>query len=434
MMMAHWKSKRHESIATFNLFFRKAPFGGNHAILAGLNQVIELLDNFGFSDEDIDYLASLKKNDHPIFELSFLRYLKKMKFNCNVMAVPEGTIVFANEPLLQITGPIIQCQLLETAFLNAINFQTLIATKASRICKAAGDDPVFEFGLRRAQGIDGGVSASRAAYIGGCAGTSNVQAGKKFGIPVVGTHAHSFVMSFDSELEAFEAYAHAMPDNCTFLVDTYDTFRGVANAITIGLELRKRGFEMSGIRLDSGNLLTLSTQARALLDRTGFNAAKIVASNDLDEHKIAELKAKSAPIDIWGVGTKLVTGDEQPALGGVYKLGRLDGIDKIKLSDDSEKTTNPGVLQTLRYIDNDKFVSDLITNQSFRGNVEKSIKLERAVYIDGRKIVENESMSVIRNRREEQSKQFTDIDNYMVKLDSNLLNQKEQMILNLKKK
>ncbi len=241
MAYAYWKNNKHESAAVFNLFFRKLPFNGKYAVAAGLEYALDFLENFKFTDDDIEYLATLiGKDEKPLFEMAFLRYLRNLKFTCTVRAVPEGTLVFPNEPLLQVQGPIIQGQLVESALLNIINFQTLIATKASRVCQAAQGDRVVEFGLRRAQGIDGSLAASRAAFIGGCSATSNVLAAKLFGVPVVGTHAHSWVMGFDSELEAFEAYAFASPNNCTFLVDTYDTLNGVANAINIGKHLQTK--------------------------------------------------------------------------------------------------------------------------------------------------------------------------------------------------
>ena len=297
-----------------------------------------------------------------------------MKFSCSVDAVPEGSLVFPHEPILRITGPIIQAQLVETALLTMVNFQTLIATKASRIVAAAKGAPVLEFGLRRAQGIDGGLAASRAAYLGGVGATSNVLAGKLFGIPVKGTHAHSWVMFHGDELEAFENYAKALPGNCTFLVDTYDTLDGVRNAIKVGHTLRERGYEMQGIRLDSGDLAFLSIEARKLLDEAGFPKARIVASNDLDENLINSLHEQGARIDTWGIGTKLVTSFDQPALGGVYKLGAVreaDGTwrEVIKLSEQPIKISNPGVLQVKRLRRGSELVGDVIydLDQGFAG-------------------------------------------------------------------
>lgn len=366
MAYGYWKNNTHEQQAVFNLFFRKGVIDGA-AVVAGLGTVIEFLENWRFNADDRDYLRSLKNaNGSPMFEESFLAYLRAMEFSCSVEAMPEGTLALPNEPILNITGPIIQCQLLETALLNIINFQTLIASKAALIRQAAGDDKVSEFGLRRAQGIDGGLSASRAAFIGGCNSTSNVMAGKLFGIPVVGTHAHSWVMSFPSELEAFQAYAFAMPDNCIFLVDTYNVEQGVRNAIIVGKELRQRGFEMKGIRLDSGDLAALSIMSRKMLDEAGFTKAIIVASNDLDEKEVMKLKDAGSKIDVWGIGTKLVTSYDQPALGGVYKLGAVlthKGWErKIKLSADAIKTSNPGKLNVGRLQDNTKFLGDTIVD------------------------------------------------------------------------
>ena len=336
---------------------------------AGQDLVADYLSNFQYGDDDIAYLATLTGNDgKELFSRDFLDYLSRLELTVDVCAMPEGTVAFPHQPLLRVQGPILQCQLLETALLNIMNFQTLVATKAARICCAAGDDPVLEFGLRRAQGIDGALSASRAAYVGGCAATSNLLAGKIYGIPVKGTHAHSWIMSFDDEQTAFESYADAMPNNCVFLVDTYDTLEGVRNAIRVGLQLRKRGHEMIGIRLDSGDLAYLSIQARKLLDDAGFANATIVASNDLDEHLIESLKHQGAAIAVWGVGTKLATAFDQPALGGVYKLGAMrseagDWVPKVKLSEQLIKTSTPGVLQVRRFLDDDGAVADMVYNE-----------------------------------------------------------------------
>jgi len=369
MAYGYWKLGRAEQEAVFHLFFRKPPFGGGYAIAAGLAHAVELMRQFRFERDDLDYLATLTGNDgQPLFEQGFLEYLAGIEFGCDVDAVPEGTVVFPHQPLIRIRGPILQAQILETALLNIVNFQTLIATKAARVCEAASSDPVMEFGLRRAQGIDGALAASRAAYLGGCAATSNVLAGKLFGIPIKGTHAHSWVMSFDAELEAFESYAEAMPNNCVFLVDTYDTLAGVRNAIEAGRRLRERGYEMIGIRLDSGDLACLSIEARKLLDEAGFPGVVIVASNDLDEHIIKDLKQQGAMIAVWGVGTKLATAYDQPALGGVYKLGAIrhgDGTWKprVKLSDQAIKTSIPGTLQVRRFENEDGLIGDLIYDE-----------------------------------------------------------------------
>lgn len=369
MAYGYWKTQHTDKEGIFNLFFRKNPFAGGYTIACGIEQAMEMLEDFRFDSSDIDYLATLSGNNgKPLFEKGFLDYLAKLEFTCDVEAVREGSLVFPQEPLLRITGPILQCMILETPLLNLINFQSLIATKAARICQAAKGEPVLEFGLRRAQGINGAISASRAAYIGGCASTSNVLAGKLFGIPVKGTHAHSWVMSFDSELESFREYAKAMPNNCLFLVDTYDTLEGVKNAVKVGQELRREGHEMVGIRLDSGDLAYLSIEARKILDAGGFPKAIICASNDLDEHIIASLKQQGATITLWGVGTKLATGYDQPALGGVYKLVALKEKDgewqhKIKLSEQAIKITNPGKLQIRRYYENNLAVGDMLYDE-----------------------------------------------------------------------
>jgi nicotinate phosphoribosyltransferase len=364
MAYGYWKSGRAECEAVFHLFFRKAPFQSGFTIAAGLAMAVDFLKAFHFTGEDLQFLSTLAGNDgQPLFEPGFLEYLRTLRFACDVDAIPEGTVVFAHEPLLRIQGPILQCQLLETALLNLVNFQSLIATKAARICLSARGEPVMEFGLRRAQGVDGALAASRAAYLGGCAATSNVLAGKLYDIPVRGTHAHSWVMSFDDEREAFLAYATAMPNNCVFLVDTYDTLEGVRQAVETGHWLRERGHEMVGIRLDSGDLAWLSIAARKILDEAGFPKAVIVASNDLDEHIIASLKEQGARVNVWGVGTKLITAYDNPALGGVYKLGAIRSHEghwayKVKLSEQTAKISNPGIQQVRRFRTDKEFIGD----------------------------------------------------------------------------
>ncbi len=366
MADAYWKSGLGEREAVFHLYFRKHPFGGGYAVAAGLTAVVNFLESLSFDDEDLAYLAELPGNDGgPLLDRGFLAELRTQLFDSDLDAVPEGTVVFEGEPLLRVRAPIIQCQLVETALLNLLNFQTLVATKAARVCHAAGGDPVLEFGLRRAQGPDGGVSASRAAYLGGCAATSNVMAGKRFGIPVRGTHAHSWVMAFDSEHGAFEAWAEAMPNNCVLLVDTYDTLEGVRLAAKVGERLRERGHELAGVRLDSGDLAELSVAARKLLDASGFPKAEIIASSDLDEHSIEELKRRGAAISVWGVGTRLATAHGDPALGGVFKLGALRDEQgrwsyPVKHSEDPEKSTLPGIHQTRRFLRGRDFLRDLI--------------------------------------------------------------------------
>lgn len=369
MAYGYWKTGRAEQEACFNLFFRNLPFDGGYAIAAGLAEAMDFIRDFRFSGDDLDYIKSLEGNDgKQLFEDDFLAYLSNLRLSSSFWAVQEGTVVFGHEPLMRVVGPILQCQLLESALLHIFNFNTLIATKAARIVHAADGDPVFEFGLRRAQSP---LQASRAAYIGGCAGTSNVLAGKKYGIPVKGTHAHSWVMSFPTELESFEAYARVMPNNCLLLVDTYNTLDGVRNAIRVGVKLREAGHKFAGIRLDSGDLGYLSIEAHKMLEEAGFSNVTIAATNDLDEYLIESLKHQGAKINLWGVGTKLVTAYDQPALGGVYKLGAiLEGghwIPKVKLSERSSKTSIPGILQVRRFENDGLFVGDQIYGSRLNG-------------------------------------------------------------------
>ena len=369
MAYGYWKSGQSDREGVFHLFFRKNPFQGGFAIACGLSHVIDYLKGFHFDDSDLDYLAGILGNDNkPLFERMFLNQLSKLNFACDIDAIPDGTVVFPHEPIIRVKGPIIQAQILESALLNIVNFQTLIATKAARVKHVAGDKHVVEFGLRRAQGVDGALSASLAAYVGGCDTTSNVLAGKLYGIPVTGTHAHSWVMSFDDELESFQAYAKVMPNNCVFLVDTYDTIEGVKKAIEVGHWLRKQGHDLVGIRLDSGDLAYLSIEARKLLDDAGFANAVIVASNDLDENIIDSLNDQGATVGVWGVGTKLVTGYDQPALGGVYKLTaiRRTGENweyKLKLSEQAIKISTPGIQQVRRYFADGHFAGDVIFDE-----------------------------------------------------------------------
>jgi nicotinate phosphoribosyltransferase len=369
MAYGYWKKQMLEYEAIFHLSFRQQPFNGGYAITCGLSDAIDYLQNFEFRSDDLAYLAELKGPDGlPLFEPAFLDYLQTLHFACDIDAIPEGNVVFPHEPLLRVSGSLLQGQLFETALLNIFNFQTLIATKSARICLAARGSPVMEFGLRRAHGPDGALAASRAAYIGGCVGTSNMLAGKVFGIPVRGTHAHSWVMSFQTEYEAFQAYAEVMPGNCVFLVDTYDSIEGIRHAVEVGRRLRSIGKDLAGIRLDSGDLSYLSIVARRTLDQAGFNATQIVASNDLDEHVIASLNEQGAMIDLWGVGTKLVTAFDQPALGGVYKLGAIRRENgpwqkKVKLSEQAAKVSNPGSLQVRRFEDQKEYLADMIYDE-----------------------------------------------------------------------
>lgn len=359
-----YKNGKHEETVTFDLFFRRRELI-TYSIAAGLEQAVDYLLNWHFDDEDIAYLRGLN-----LFDEGFLEYLKNMKFTGDVYAVKEGTPVFPGEPILTVKAPLIQAQFAETALLNIINHQTLIATKSSKICRATGGKGVvMEFGLRRAQAPDAGIYGARAAVIGGCSSTSNVIAGQMFNVPVAGTMAHSWVMDYPTEYDAFRAYANAYPDNCMLLVDTYDTLRsGVPNAIKVFKELKAEGHTPKGIRLDSGDLAYLSKKARKMMDEAGFPEAKICVSGDLDERSINSLLQQGAQIDSWGVGTRLITSEDLPALGGVYKLAAVvekDGTitPKIKLSDNTAKITNPAFKGLYRLYDKDNgmALADLIT-------------------------------------------------------------------------
>ncbi len=316
MMQSYVDNKLEDQEAVFDVFFRKNPSGGGYTIISGINEVVKYLQNLHFSDKDLRYLKSLNK-----FSDKFLDILKDFSFTGEIWAVEEGTIMFPHEPILRIRANILEAIYIETALLSNINFSSLIATKASRVCQSAGNDPVMEFGLRRSQGLQAGLQGSRAAFVGGCVGTSNVMAGYEYDIPVLGTHSHAWVQSYKSELEAFEAYAKTYPDASLLLVDTYDTLKsGLPNAIKVFNELKAKGHKPLGIRIDSGDLEYLSKYARAMLDDAGFEEAKIVASDNLDEYEIEHLRSTGALIDTWGVGTKLITSYDCPSLGGVYKL------------------------------------------------------------------------------------------------------------------
>ncbi len=364
MMQGYYKTGNQKKVI-FDLFYRENPCQGGYAIACGLDQLIDHISNLQFSSDDIRYLRSLS-----MFDEDFLEWLSTFRFSGSIYAVPEGTVVFPREPLVKVVAPIMEAQLIETALLNIINHQTLIATKAARVCYAAGNDGVMEFGLRRAQGPDAGIYGARAAVIGGCNGTSNVLAGQIFDMPVKGTHAHSWIMSFPDEYTAFRHYAELYPNACILLIDTYDTIRsGLKNAIRVFTEMREAGIELKnyGIRMDSGDLAYLSKKVRAELDAAGFPDAIISASNDLDEYLITSLKQQGATITSWGVGTSMITSKDCPALGGVYKLAAIqeeDGtfIPKIKLSENTEKVTNPGNKDIIRIYDKEtgKIRADLI--------------------------------------------------------------------------
>ena len=390
MMYGYFKKGMTETTAVFDLFFRELTGTRDYAVMAGTESVVDYINNLKFEDGDIDYLRSLN-----LFDEEFLEYLRTFRFTGEIYAMPEGTIVFPREPLIRVKAPITQAQLVETTLLNLINHQTLIATKASRVKYSAGDRVVMEFGLRRAQGPDAGTLGARAAVIGGCTNTSNVAAGKLFDIGVAGTHAHSWVMSFPSEYEAFRAYADMFPDSCLLLVDTFDTLRsGVPNAIKVFDELKAQGHKPLGIRLDSGDLAYMSKEARKLLDAAGYTDAIICASSDLDEYVIRDLIAQGACIDSFGVGTRLITSNDLPALGGVYKLAAeiIDGkiIPKIKISENPIKTTNPGYKKVYRIYDKDGMaLADLIALEHEKIDESKPLTLTHPIYRYKKMTIEN---------------------------------------------
>ena len=466
MAYGYWQSNLADREAVFHLFYRKKPFNGGYAISCGLELVIDALENFQFDKSDLDYLGTLEGNDgKALFSKDFLDYLGKLRFECSVAAVPEGRLVFENEPIIRVKGPLLQAQLIETMLLNIINYQTLIATKAARICYAAKGAPVMEFGLRRAQGIDGGLSASRAAYIGGCTGTSNVLAGKLLGIPVKGTHAHSWVMSFSNELDAFRQYAKTMDNNCILLVDTYDTRQGIINAIEVGKVLKQRGKQLIGIRIDSGDLAYLSQMAREMLDLAGLTETKIVASNDLDEYILESLQDQNAKLDVLGIGTKLVTAYDQPALGGVYKLSALRSPDgewqsKVKLSEQSLKINIPGIQQVRRFSAKGQLVADMIYDvedglgedctivDPYDATRSKKLDVDRLkfeellvpVFEEGKLVYASPSLIDIRDRAKQELgtihsgiKRFVNPHRYVVGLERSLYEKRLRLILEQRK-
>ncbi len=372
MAEGYWRSGLADMEACFTVFFRENPYGGGYTLVCGTGQVASLVERFYYTEEDVAYLAGLEApGGGPLFSAEFLAWLADWRPRLTVDALREGDLAFPREPVVRVTGPVIDCQLIESALLNLVNYESLVATKAARVCLAAGGRPVAEFGLRRAQGPDGSLSAARAAYVGGCSSTSNVLAAQRYGIPCSGTHAHSWVMSFPDELSAFRAYAAASPNNCTLLVDTYDVVRGVENAITVGREMEARGERLAGVRIDSGDLAALSRRARAMLDEAGLPYVKVIVSNDLDEMLIESLLRQGAAVDGFGVGTKLVTCFDQPALAGVYKVSakRMPGeawTPVLKVSEQVYKRTIPGVQDLRRYRDaSGAPVADMICDVSF---------------------------------------------------------------------
>lgn len=388
----YFESGKKDEICYFDMFYRSAPDNATYAIIAGLEQVIEYFENLSFSEEDIEFLRGKK-----LFSEEFLDYLANFKFECDVWAMPEGTVAFPSEPILIVRGPAIQAQMLETMVLLTINHQSLVATKANRIVRAAKGRPVSEFGSRRAQGYSGANEGARAAYIGGCVGTANTLAEKIYGVPALGTMAHSWVQMFPTEIDAFRAYARTYPDSCTFLVDTYNTLKeGVPNAIKVfDEEVVPKGFRPVAVRIDSGDIAYLSKKTREMLDAAGYEDVKIMASNSLDEYTIENLFMQGAKIDLFGVGERLITSKSSPVFGGVYKLTAVEEegkiVPKIKISENITKITNPGFKNLYRFYDKDsgKALADLITLNNEEISDSEPIEIFHPVYTWKRKIIEN---------------------------------------------
>ena len=462
MMAGYLDQGKADDTATFDLYFRRNPYGGGYAVAAGLEDAVRTILGMRFSGDDIQYLRSLRSpRGNQTFPDVFLDYLSRWCFGGEILAVPEGTVVFSHEPLLRVRGRVIECQLIESVLLCHVNFQTLIATKAARIWEASRRAPVLEFGLRRAQGPDGAMSAARAAMIGGADATSNVLGSANFDIPARGTHAHSWIQSFETELDAFRAYSKLFPDECTLLVDTYDTLKsGIPNAIQVGRELRDAGHRLAGIRIDSGDLTFLSKKARRALDAAGLDYVKIVASNDLDEYIIADVLAQGGEIDIWGVGTRLVTGAGEAggALGGVFKMVEYDGRPKIKISSNLEKMTTPGVKKIVRFYDRDGLMeADALAENSEdtrtgevliidpgnplrRTTIRSGRRVELLVPVvaAGERVYEFPSLEQIRAHRKSQLtelhesyKRLTNPHEYKVGLTQKLWSLKERMIADI---
>ena len=456
MMQGYFRNKDRNETVIFDAFYRNNPMDSGYSICAGLEQVIDYINNLHFEDDDIAYLRSL-----GIFGEDFLNYLRDFHFSGDIYAIPEGSIMFPREPMIKVIAPIMEAQLVETAILNIINHQSLIATKTSRVCFAARGDGIMEFGLRRAQAPDAAVYGARAALIGGCSSTSNVLAAQMCDTFATGTHAHSWIMAFDSELEAFRAYAEIYPDSCLLLVDTYDTLRGVKNAITVFKEMRAKGLKPKGIRLDSGDLAYLSKKAREMLDEAGFEDAMIFASGDLDEYTIQSLKLQGARIDCYGVGTKLITSHSNPSLGGVYKICEVEenGVmtPKMKISDNPAKVTNPGEKRIFRLVskNNNKAIADVICladekideskpytliHPEYRWKTKevrnfRAKELYRQIYKDGKLVYDLPDLKTIQRRKRESFDEFWDEYKrlekphiYKVDLSEKLYNLKQKLI------
>ncbi len=433
MMQAYWKSE-HNPEATFDYFVRKIPFG-SYLVTAGLTYVLDYIENLHFEDDDIEYLQTQG------FDEEFLKYLHDFRFTGDLLAMPEGSIAFPLEPIIRVTAPIIEAQLIETFLLNKMNFSTLIATKASRVVYAARGRSIAEFGLRRAQG-DGHLEATRATYIGGCATTSNVLAGKELGIPVSGTMAHSFVTSFDHEIDSYRAYAEAFPKKCFLLIDTYNSIEGAKKAVIVGRELEKRDERLLGVRLDSGDLSELSKQVRRILDEAGLNYVKIVASGDLNEWKIDELVNKGARIDMFGVGTELITGRPTPALDGIYKLSDVAEqgrhIPKMKLSEETVKATLPGKKLVWRIYENETFLKDVIALEDEA--IDNAQPLLEGIVRNGKIICYRPSLEEIKKKAgenlshlPEKYKKLEGAPAYLVEFSRGLIDLRENIVEKIRK-
>ena len=458
MMQGYLDNGYRNKEAVFDVFFRKLPYNGGYALAAGLEQVAEYIEKLTFQEQDLAYLRSLN-----LFKEDFIEELRNFRFTGDIDAVPEGTPVFPYEPLIRVKGRIFETQLLETTILNLVNFETLIATKASRVIAAAEGASVMEFGLRRAQGPDAGILGARAAFIGGCGSTSNVLAGQRYGIPVSGTQAHSWIQCFPTEVEAFRAYARTFPEGCLLLVDTYNVLEsGVPNAIKVGLELEAEGHHFQGIRLDSGDLAYLSREARRMLDEAGLNKAIIVGSNDLDEETIFAIRAQGSKIDAWGVGTHLITSKDSPSLGGVYKLAAEgeQGVfhPRVKVSENIAKVTNPGIKKIVRFYDQaGKAMADVIAleEEEFKGNAltifdpvqtwkRKTLKNFRTrelltpIFRGGERVYELPKLQDVQSyaRKEldtfwDEVKRLTNPHRYIVDLSDKLFNLKQELLLTI---
>ncbi len=459
MAAGYLEEEKAADTAAFDLYYRHNPFNGGYAVAAGLETAVASVIAIRFGADDLEYLRSLKSSaGTPLFSPGFLHFLAEFRFRGNIRAVPEGTVVFPNEPLLQVRGNLVECQVIESILLCHINFQTLVATKAARMWEASNHGTLLEFGLRRAQGPDGALSACRAAFIGGVDATSNVLGAARLAIPPKGTHAHSWVQSFPSELEAFRGYAHSFPSDCVLLVDTYDPLKsGIPNAIQVAKELESRGRRLAGVRIDSGDLAFLSQKAREMFDHAGLGYVKIVASNELDEYIIAEIISEGGRIDVWGVGTKLVTGfgEGGGALGGVYKMVQHNGRPKIKLSSNPEKMTNPGIKKIVRFYDSEGWMeADALADESEnltsgeilivdpnnplrrkKLNSGRRVELFEDVVTDGKVVYRFPPLEDIRVRRRdelahlhESHKRLHNAHEYKVGLTHALWQKKEQML------